>query len=188
MRAMQIAEIQKLYPNVPDVTLLTRDKTIPTVADYVHFALQNKGDSTRGRRLFFNESGVACIRCHTVAGEGHAVGPDMTTIGAQFPRDALIEHLVNPSQSVREGYQQVLIETSDDENFAGLIKSESAESLTILTANSKLETIPKTKITSRHSSQLSLMPDGLHLGLSLEEFADLIAYLESLKSDPRPPK
>jgi putative heme-binding domain-containing protein len=109
----------------------------------------------------------------------------MTTIGAQFPRDALIEHIVNPSKSVREGYQQVLIETSDDESFAGLIKSESADTLTILTAQAKLQTIPKSKITSRHSSQLSLMPDGLHLGLSLEEFTDLIAYLESLKIDPR---
>jgi hypothetical protein len=32
------------------------------------------------------------------------------------------------------------------------------------------------------------MPDGLHLGLSLEEFTDLIAYLESLKVDSRPKK
>ena len=156
--------------------------------DYVNYALKNKGDTTRGRRLFFNESGVACIKCHTVAGEGHAVGPDMTTIGVQFPRDALIEHIVNPSKSVREGYQQVLIETSDDESFAGLIKSESAENLTILTAQAKLQTIPKSKIASRHSSQLSLMPDGLHLGLSLDDFADLIAYLESLKVDLRPKK
>jgi hypothetical protein len=66
-----------------------------------------------------------------------------------------------------------------------LIKAESADSVTLLTAQAKLETVMKSRISARHSSELSLMPDGLHLGLSLEEFADLIAYLESLKADPR---
>ena len=52
---------------------------------------------------------------------------------------------------------------------------------TILDALGRLQTIPKAKITVRRDSDLSLMPDGLHLGLTLEEFADLVAYLESLK-------
>jgi putative heme-binding domain-containing protein len=182
MRPVEIAEIKKLYGARPDLTLITREKTIPTLTDYTNAALNNKGDIERGRRIFNDQAGVACIKCHTVAGQGNAVGPDMTTIGAQFPRSALIEHILDPSKSVREGYQQVLIETSDDQSYAGLIKSESAESLTILTAQATLQTIPKSKITTRHNSALSLMPDGLHLGLSVNEFADLIAYLESLKT------
>jgi putative heme-binding domain-containing protein len=179
-----LAEIAKLYPLENDLTLIAREKTVPTLDDYIQAALDNQGDTHRGRRIFHDQTGVSCIKCHTVAGEGNAVGPDMTAIGAQFPRDALIEHIINPSKSVREGYQQVLIETADDENYAGLIKSETADTLTVLTAEAKLQIIPKSKITSRQSSQLSLMPDGLHLGLSLEEFADLIAYLESLKGSP----
>jgi hypothetical protein len=31
------------------------------------------------------------------------------------------------------------------------------------------------------------MPEGLHVGLTLDQFTDLIAYLESLKTDPRKP-
>jgi putative heme-binding domain-containing protein len=182
MRPIEIAEIKRLYADRPDLTLVAREKTVPTVNDYTNAALNNKGDIERGRRIFHDQSGVACIKCHTVSGQGNAVGPDMTSIGAQFPRTALIEHILDPSKSVREGYQQVLIETSDDESFAGLIKSETAESLTILTAQATLQSIPKSKITARHNSSLSLMPDGLHLGLSVTEFADLIAYLESLRS------
>ena len=34
-------------------------------------------------------------------------------------------------------------------------------------------------------SKLSLMPEGLQQGLTLEQFADLIAFLESRKTDPR---
>jgi putative heme-binding domain-containing protein len=186
MRPVEIAEIKRLYADRPDLTLVMREHTIPTLSDYTNAALNNKGEIEKGRRIFHDQSGVACIKCHTVAGQGNAVGPDMTTIGVQFPRPALIEHILDPSKSVREGYQQVLIETSDDESFAGLIKSESTDSLTILTAQATLQTIPKSKVTSRHNSALSLMPDGLHLGLSVSEFADLIAYLESLKAAPTP--
>ena len=185
MRPVEIAELQKVYPGERDLTLLWRDKAVPKREDYIDAALQKKGDVQRGRRIFHDRTGVACIQCHTVAGEGNAVGPDMTTIGAQFPRPALIEHILEPSKSVREGYQQVLIETSDDESYAGLIKSESADTLTILTSQAQLHTIPKAKITSRHNSALSLMPESLHLGLTTDEFADLIAYLESLKAAPK---
>ena len=185
MRPVEIAELQKIYPGERDLTLLWREKAVPKREDYIDAALQEKGDVHRGRRIFHDRTGVACIQCHTVAGEGNAVGPDMTTIGAQFPRSELIEHILEPSKSVREGYQQVLIDTSDDESYAGLIKSESAETLTILTSQAQLHTIAKSKITSRHNSALSLMPESLHLGLTPDEFTDLIAYLESLKETPK---
>lgn len=181
MRPAEISELQKLYPHEQDLTLLARKNVVPTTADYLEFGLKNPGDTHRGRRLFHDQTGVACIKCHTVAGTGNAVGPDMTTIGAQFPRIALIEHIIHPSKAVREGYSQVLIETDDDESFAGLVKGETTDTLTILDAQAQLRTIPKSKITLRRNSELSLMPDGLHLGLTLEEFADLLAYLESLK-------
>jgi hypothetical protein len=42
-------------------------------------------------------------------------------------------------------------------------------------------TIVKDDIKEREHSKLSVMPEGLHTGLKPEEFADLIAYLESLK-------
>lgn len=181
LKPLVVAELQKLYPEMRDMTLTFTTPVIRSSEEFTRHALNTKGDPARGRKLFFDETGVACIRCHTVGSEGRAVGPDMTSIGAQFPRNALIEHIVTPSKSVREGYQQVQIETDDDESISGLIKAESAEELTILDGQARLHTIPKRQITRRSQSELSLMPEGLHVGLSLDEFADLIAYLESLK-------
>ncbi len=158
-----------------------------TPEDYQRHALEQTGDAVRGQRIFWDEAGVACIRCHTVAGHGVTLGPDLTTIGAQFPRRELIDHILYPSRAVREGYQQVTVETKDGEVHSGLIRSETAGALTLADASGKLHTVAKTDITSRSTSQLSLMPEGLHVGLTLDQFADLFAYLESRKSDPRKP-
>jgi len=153
-------------------------------ADYDQFAMKTAGDAARGREIFHNENGVACIKCHIVGDRGGRVGPDLSGVGAQFGRAVLIESVLQPSKVVREGYNQVLIETKDDESIAGLFKGETGDEVTLLDANNQLRRIQKSKITSRQNSQLSIMPEGLQAALTLQEFADLIAYLESLKGQP----
>ena len=66
--------------------------------------------------------------------------------------------------------------------YDGLFKGETDAAVNLLDSDGTLHTIPKTEITSRRASAISLMPEGLQSALSLEEFADLIAYLQSLKS------
>ncbi len=153
-------------------------------SDYERHALQRSGDAVRGQRIFFDESGVACLKCHAVAGHGGSVGPDLTLIGAQFPRAALIEHVLQPSKAVREGYQQILVAMRDGEEFAGILKTETPDTVSLLDANNRLLALPKKEIASRTASKVSLMPEGLHVGLTLDQFADLIAFLESRRVDP----
>jgi len=153
-------------------------------ADYERFAINNSGDVVRGRALFHNESGVGCITCHIVGDRGGRVGPDLSGAGTQFGRAVLIESILQPSKVVREGYNQVQIETKDDDFIAGLFKGETGDDVTLLDAKNQLRRIPKAQITSRRNSELSIMPEGLQAALTLQEFADLIAYLESLKAQP----
>jgi putative membrane-bound dehydrogenase-like protein len=186
-----VAELREVYREQAGVLkgpLFASENRVPSVEDYAAFALKNAGDSRNGQRLFWDDSGVACIKCHQVGGAGAQVGPDLTLIGAQFPRRELIEHVLEPSKVVREGYQQFFIEARDGESWAGLIKSESADALTIIDGAGQLRSLPKKDITSRTASALSLMPEGLHAGLSLEQFADLIAFLETRRADPRLPE
>jgi putative heme-binding domain-containing protein len=115
------------------------------------------------------------------------VGPDLTLLGAQFPRAALIEHVRQPSKAVREGYQQMTLEMRNGDEFSGILKSVTPESVTFLDANNRLVTLAKIDIASRIAGGLSLMPEGLHAGLTLEQFADLTAYMESRQIDPTVP-
>ena len=117
-----------------------------------------------------------------MGGEGVSIGPDLTSVGSQFSRHELAESILYPSKAVREGYQAVEIETTDDESFSGLAKGETGTEVLLVDRFGQLQRIPKDKVAARRNSDFSLMPEGLHSALTLEQFAGLISYLESLKN------
>jgi putative heme-binding domain-containing protein len=151
--------------------------------DYLAYAVRQNGEVEEGRRLFHDVAGMACISCHRVGGEGVSIGPDLTSVGSQFSRHELAESILYPSKAVREGYQAVEIETTDDESFSGLAKGETGTEVLLLDRLGQLQRIPKDKVAARRNSDFSLMPEGLHSALTLEQFAGLISYLESLKGN-----
>jgi hypothetical protein len=53
--------------------------------------------------------------------------------------------------------------------------------LTLVDNEEKKHVIAKTNIATRRPGDLSPMPEGLQVGLSLQEFSDLVSYVESLK-------
>ena len=68
---------------------------------------------------------------------------------------------------------------------AGRSLGDTAEELILLDAEGKRHTIRKAEIEQRKESELSLMPEGINTGLSLQDFADIVGYLESLKEAPK---
>jgi len=149
----------------------------PQAASPEEYLNAQKGDPANGKKLFQN----TCIQCHTIGTEGGKVGPDLTTVGAQFSRHEIAESILFPSKAVREGYQAMNIETKDDEFFSGLLKAETADELTLVDSAGLLQRLPKKDIVSRRLSELSLMPEGLHAAFTPSEFGDLLAYLETLR-------
>ena len=145
--------------------------------DYLREGLANKGEGGNGQKAFAK----LCVQCHTVRGEGGKVGPDLTTVGTQFSRREIAESILFPSKAVREGYQAVNVETRDGDLLSGLLKAETADEITLVDSAAQLHRIPKNQIVSRKFSELSLMPEGLQAALTLSEFSDLLAFLESLR-------
>jgi putative heme-binding domain-containing protein len=187
LTSQAVRELRLAFADQPlllALPLFTNAPKALTVADYEKYALENTGDPWRGQHLFFDPAGVACIRCHRVGEHGGLIGPELTTAGKQFGRPALIEAILYPSKTVREGYQMYIIEMKDGETYAGAIKAESAEIVTLADSAGELHDLPKNRIVSRTAESRSLMPEGLQDALTLGEFADLVAYLESLHLDP----
>ena len=94
--------------------------------------------------------------------------------------------MLYPSKAVREGYQQVIVRTRAGQTYAGPVKAETADALTLQEADGTVRHVPKTDIQVRKDSGLSPMPEGLHAGLSPQQLADLVSYLESLMSEGEP--
>ncbi len=181
-----VAELQKIYADHAEARrsrLFEAKAKVTEPNDYLEFALKREGDEARGRGIFRDLSGAACIKCHRVAGEGSDVGPDLTTAGSQFGRRELAESVLFPSRIIRAGYQRVEVETKNEETFEGLVKAETNDELTLRDANGNNRRVSKADIKDRRNSQLSLMPDGLEAGMTLQDFADLVSYLTSLKGN-----
>ncbi|HRI16003.1 MAG TPA: HEAT repeat domain-containing protein, partial [Verrucomicrobiota bacterium] len=179
-----IPELQEIFRDEPGAQagpIFAARPDVVAPEAYLQFALDNPGDSARGGKLFRDPAGLNCVGCHRLAGEGADVGPDLSNMGAQFGPRELAESILWPSRVVREGYQPIIVELKDGEEVAGLIKGESAELLTLRDSVGRLRQIPKGEVSGRRQSDQSLMPEGLQAGLTLQEFADLVAFATSCR-------
>lgn len=184
-----LTELRHIYAGnkkAEDGPLFVREIKQHTLEVYLDAAVKLSGDPRRGQKLFAEPGGVNCAACHRIAGQGSDLGPDLSGAGTQFDRRALAEAILYPSKTVREGYQQIAIEMADDEEFSGVVKGETAETLTLRDSSGREHKLPRASIKARRNSALSLMPEGLQAALTLEDFADLVAYLASLKGQLQP--
>jgi putative membrane-bound dehydrogenase-like protein len=144
-------------------------------------AMKGQGKPEKGKALFFDTKGLACAKCHVVGGQGGAIGPELSGIAVKYPKEELITSVLYPSARIFSGYETVVVATADGRVLTGLVKSDNADGLEIQDAEGKKIKIPKADIEERKTSDLSLMPNGIVEGISPQDFADLIAYLETLK-------
>jgi putative heme-binding domain-containing protein len=179
MSALQIIPVLSLLVLAPP-----QHEPGPAVARevYVRYAHDHPGDALRGRALFFDHKGAACARCHRAKGEGGDIGPDLSDIGGKYERALLMESLLDPSRQIVEGYRVTLLATTSGRILTGIVKAESAGEVTLVDAEGHRHVISKSEVSERKLTATSIMPDGVTAGLSPAQFADVVTYLESLRS------
>ncbi|OWK43505.1 DUF7133 domain-containing protein [Fimbriiglobus ruber] len=164
-----------------DQTTATAAKKDPLAPHWVALA---GGDAEKGRHIFLNNAAVYCQRCHKLDGQGGEVGPVLNGIGAKQTTEYLLESVVNPNAKIAEGYQSVILNLVDGKIVSGVLRSKDAKGYTIVTADNKVLTIPKDDVDSEKPDK-SAMPDDLHKKLSERELRDVVAFLASLKDQPK---
>lgn len=148
-------------------------------------ALTRCGDPAAGKAIFFDTANARCSICHKAGGAGGDVGPDLSHVGGKFDRPHLIEAVLEPSAQIVEGYRATTLTLADGRVLTGVVKDESAGRITLADAEGKRHTVPVADVEGRRSEPVSLMPEGLARHLTPDRFADLIAYLESLRPPGR---
>jgi putative heme-binding domain-containing protein len=138
------------------------------------------GDPLRGRAIFSGAQ-AGCSTCHRVSGTGGLVGPDLTRIGATRSTRDLVESIVAPSSTQAQGYESYTVLTADGLTFTGTLARQTPE-LVVLVDSARNETrLKRADIEVMTRSATSIMPDGIAEKLAPGQFADLIAWLKSLK-------
>lgn len=138
------------------------------------------GDAKRGYDVF-RSAKAACSSCHQVGYLGGNLGPELSRIGQSRTRRDLIASILYPSLHIAQGYYPIRIRTNEGEVINGLLSKQTDDYLELTYGVNKLARILRSEIEEQAQSSLSVMPAGLEQQLTVQEFADLIAYLESRK-------
>ena len=142
-------------------------------------AARSQGDAQRGALLFYQRD-VGCATCHAPDEGRPAVGPDLCKPPDNASDVYLVESVLQPSKSIRKGYESIQVVTHEGQTIAGLLAEERPDALVLRKAegNFELTRIPKDAIDERQTSPVSLMPAGLVNQLSgREQFLDLLRYV-----------
>ncbi len=140
------------------------------------------GDSARGEKLFFDPHGVArCATCHRVADRGGTIGPELTSEGSSRSPQFIVESMLEPGTQITDGYETFRLHTRDGRTLDGVVHRQSADSLWLGTSQGDLVAVPKGTIATRTRLDGSIMPADLAKRIALQDFQDLLAFLQALQ-------
>jgi putative heme-binding domain-containing protein len=135
----------------------------------------------RAGRGGFGTEGTPGSQCHTIDGKNELRGPDLHTVGDKFSRGELADAVLTPSAQIAVGFTTTLFRTKSGDTVAGVVKDITGDAVTVVNNEGKRVTLRTADIARQKESDVSMMPEGLERGLAHAEFADLIAYLSSLR-------
>ncbi len=140
------------------------------------------GDADRGKEIFHTNLSLRCNACHKVGKSGGGfIGPDLSDVGGRASSDEyLLESLIVPNAKIVEGYQTMVITTRDGKFQAGTLVSEDEKNIVLAQMTGGEIRVPVVDIKERVLSPISTMPP-VGAIFSVQEIADLVAYLSSLK-------
>lgn len=165
------------YPKAPPAELPVdsgRDKwSYDELVTYLESDAGRKGDATRGQAAFV---AAKCASCHRVAGQGETAGPDLTAAAQRFQRREILQSIVYPSHDVSDQYQSRVVHAGG-KSYTGLVTPRDQTGVTVLLATGEKVELAHDDIDDIRPSTMSAMPTGLLNTLTLEQVADLFAYL-----------
>lgn len=140
------------------------------------------GDAERGWRVFFSNAKGKCASCHQRDGRGAGVGPDLTKLAtSNADRRRILESILHPSQEVAPMYTSWKVLTTDGRAIVGLKLNGGGvgQSARYLLPDSTTVDVAMEEIEDQSASEQSIMPAGLEQLMSMQDIADLLAFLTS---------
>lgn len=162
-------------------TLFRRQPVLNAKARLKKFlgALELTGNARRGRQVFRERS---CFNCHRLGGEGVFVGADLFTI-KDMSRRELLNNILSPNLFFMPNFQVFVTEDEDGELVEGLLAGSNSVTVTLRRALGAETVLHRKSMKRLKGINVSLMPEGLLEGLSDQQVADLLEFIQSSKGD-----
>jgi putative heme-binding domain-containing protein len=139
-------------------------------------AITARGNAERGKAHYLGR----CMVCHRAEGQGMELGPDLVTVKTRG-RDGLLSAIIDPHKEVAPQYIAFDVNTKDGNAYSGIIARDDATGLVLKVMGGAEVALPRSNVRGSSSSGKSIMPEGLEAGLSVQDMADLLTYIEELK-------
>lgn len=136
-----------------------------------------KADLAKGKAVY----GIYCAVCHKMDKEGYEFGPKLSEIGSKYGMDGLLKAIVSPSDGISFGYEGWIIKLKDGSELAGIIASKTESDIEVRMPGGMVQKVKTSAVKSMEQMKVSMMPAGLHGGMSTQDMADLLGYLEAKK-------
>jgi putative membrane-bound dehydrogenase-like protein len=178
-RTMADPSLQARLFDHPDKTVADRARTFfkpeaderaAAVAAYQE-AVRLPGDVNRGRDLYSS----TCAKCHSPQNGRPRIGADLSGINNKT-KEELLNSIMNPSAAIEPRFVNYIVTTKDGRIQDGILANETPGAITLRNADADT-TILRKNIAEIRASTLSLMPDGFEKSISVQQVADIMAYL-----------
>ncbi|MFZ9201307.1 MAG: PVC-type heme-binding CxxCH protein [Opitutales bacterium] len=133
------------------------------------------GDPAKGKALV-----ALCQACHMIGSQGGAIGPNLSGAGA-MGLEAVVRNIVEPNAAMEPAYRVFRLELKSGEVRDVFHVSEDASAYVVRQPGGPESRVPKADVRFARFLRRSLMPEGLLDGLSDEQIADLLAYIQTLR-------
>lgn len=144
------------------------DETLATLLPAANLT----GDADKGKTLFVER----CSSCHRLGGEGHDLGPQLSSVKTTG-REKLLVSILDPNRELLPQFLAFEIETTDDESLIGIVVNETDQAVTLRQAYGMEAVVPRSRIASMRGQGKSVMPEGLLFGLEPQSVADLLEFV-----------
>ena len=135
--------------------------------------LQIKGDVLLGAKIYQK---TQCTKCHD---GNRALGPRLEGVAKRYGGQDLLRSIYDPSHSIPDRYQSRIIITHDEQRLEGIPIYESVDGITLVSSTGETLRIEHEQIRQMKISPVSTMPEGLLDGLTNNEVAALLSYLQT---------
>lgn len=141
--------------------------------------IKSSADAAKGE-LVYRKAELSCMTCHALGGAGGLIGPDLSSLGTSSPVETIIKSVIDPTFSIKEGYELQRVVKKDGGEMMGYLVSDGISEIIIRDVTGHEVTIAKSQVDRIENIAGSLMPPGLTAGLDQKEFIDLIGFLSKL--------
>ena len=125
-----------------------------------------------------------CLVCHKLHGEGADVGPDLTGVG-RSSLDALLHNVINPNEIIGAGYENVEVETKDEQTFSGRMVENTENRVKLVMAGPSEMILDRSNVKAVRVTENSAMPEGLEQ-MPDADFRNLLWYILAPPQDGKP--